>query len=152
MKTSFIPAPSHNLSINRQVSVDHKQSVLAEQIFTVSSGNETEMGTGAFGTVSRSPGQNTTTPSLRALILHASKLLLLDLQVNNFGGSLGPTPAPSQDLRAFFSTDTSWTATTTQTYYGAEAFAFITFAELFLFFLALVVFQGAVTEQLGIGE
>ncbi|MEW5298390.1 MAG: hypothetical protein WDW38_000876 [Sanguina aurantia] len=47
---------------------------------------------------------------------------------------------------------TSWTQTTTQTYYGAEAFAFITFAELFLFFLALVVFQGAVTEQLGIDK
>ncbi|GLI62517.1 hypothetical protein VaNZ11_005173 [Volvox africanus] len=46
--------------------------------------------------------------------------------------------------------NTSWTKYSTELYVGAEVFAFICFVMFMLFFLTLVIFQGAVTDHLGI--
>lgn len=47
---------------------------------------------------------------------------------------------------------TSWTKYSTELYIGAEVFAFVTCGMLLVFFLVLVIFQGAVSDQLGIGQ
>ncbi|GIL62966.1 hypothetical protein Vafri_17133 [Volvox africanus] len=46
--------------------------------------------------------------------------------------------------------NTSWSKYSTELYVGAEVFAFICFVMFMLFFLTLVIFQGAVTDHLGI--
>ncbi|GIL69805.1 hypothetical protein Vretimale_10147 [Volvox reticuliferus] len=46
--------------------------------------------------------------------------------------------------------NTSWTKYSTELYIGAEVFAFVCFVMFMLFFLTLVIFQGAVTDHLGI--
>ncbi len=45
-----------------------------------------------------------------------------------------------------------WTKYTTELYIGAEVFAFLCFAMFIIFFLALVIFQNAVTDHLGMSK
>ncbi|EFJ43339.1 hypothetical protein VOLCADRAFT_106917 [Volvox carteri f. nagariensis] len=56
-----------------------------------------------------------------------------------------------QTIRGALENDvTAWGKYSTDLYIGAEVFAFICFAMFILFFLILVIFQGAVSDHLGI--